>query len=282
MLVALHAMLLALAPCSPSTYISRCATPIMADTKGTLYCLNVKLCIKPEVRSEFLECIAANQHGTLTSEPLAVTYVYGEDEKVPNTFHFFEQYRGVEGFTAHTQTPHFAAWEEFASTEPFSEPPVVSFYEEDAPGRSGPAAASIGRSSLFCLNVALHVKPERRDEFLAAMRVDQKGALTSEQACATYLFGEDANEPNTFHMFEQYIGREGFAEHAKSPHYGAWSEFKATEPFSRPATVSYYNTIEVTAAASAASSPSGNSDSTNTGAADGGSPPIGFQWGGTF
>lgn len=92
------------------------------------YCLNVKLCVKPEVRSAFLACILANQKGTLSSEPLACKYLFGEDEAAPNTFHFFEQYQSVEGFEAHTNTPHFAAWEAFAATDPFTAPPVVSFY----------------------------------------------------------------------------------------------------------------------------------------------------------
>ena len=99
------------------------AEEALEEVSARLYCLNVKLCIKPEVRSEFLECIRANQRGTLTTEPLAVTYTFGEDESAPNTFHFFEQYEGGEGFNAHTQTPHFAAWERFAATEPFTAKP---------------------------------------------------------------------------------------------------------------------------------------------------------------
>jgi quinol monooxygenase YgiN len=60
----------------------------------------VKLCIKPERRAEFLACIANNQRGTLSAEPLALTYEYGEDAEAPNTFHFFEQYAGRAGFEA--------------------------------------------------------------------------------------------------------------------------------------------------------------------------------------
>ena len=84
------------------------ATPPQAEgsagTSRTLYCLNVKLCIKAERREEFLTCIAANKQGTLSTEPLAVTYLFGEDAATPNTFHFFEQYEGREGFEAHTKT----------------------------------------------------------------------------------------------------------------------------------------------------------------------------------
>ena len=213
----------------------------MSETGEKLFCLNVKLCIKPERREEFLANIANNQKGTTTTEPLAVTYLWGEDESTPNTFHFFEQYKGREGFEAHQKAPHFAKWEELASSDPFSAPPVVSLYTEALPGRPGKAT---GDGSKFCLNVALHVKPERREEFLAAMKVDQNGALDTEPDCFQYLFGEDEDEPNTFHMFEQYTSREGFSMHAKSDSYAAWSAFKATDPFSKPATVSYYNTIE--------------------------------------
>ena len=94
------------------------------------YCLNVKLSVKPERRGEFIDCIRANQEGTLRREPLALEYVWGEDTEQPNTFHFYEKYEGRGGFEAHTQTEHFADWEVFAATDPFTEPPVVSFYEE--------------------------------------------------------------------------------------------------------------------------------------------------------
>lgn len=96
------------------------------------FCLNVELCIKPEVREEFLECIANNARGSNEDEPLCLQYIYGESKDEPNTFYFHEQYTGVnggkEGFDAHTATPHFAAWEKFASTDPFTKPPVVSLF----------------------------------------------------------------------------------------------------------------------------------------------------------
>ena len=59
---------------------------------------------------EFIACIRANQEGTLSREPLAIEYVWGEDTTIPNTFHFYEKYVGRAGFEAHQQTEHFAAW----------------------------------------------------------------------------------------------------------------------------------------------------------------------------
>ena len=70
------------------------------------------------------------QAGTLGTEPLALEYVFGEDADEPNTWHFYEKYVGRAGFEAHQATPHFAAWEAFAATGPFTSPPVVKFYQE--------------------------------------------------------------------------------------------------------------------------------------------------------
>ena len=108
--------------------------------------------------------------------------------------------------------------------------------------------------------------------------------LTSEPDCATYLFGEDENTPNTFHMFEQYAnGRAGFEAHAKTPHYQAWTAFKATEPFSAPARVSYY--LENMPAEPVAEPPAEPAAAAGgkAGKADAfGAPPAGFDWGGLY
>jgi quinol monooxygenase YgiN len=116
--------------------------PIKVPTRYA-FCLNVKLCINPEVREEFLHVIYNNQKGSHL-EPLCLQYDFGESDTVPNTFHFHEQYTGTndgkEGFDAHAATPHFAAWEVFASrgssgsttVQQFTSPPVVSFYKSIA------------------------------------------------------------------------------------------------------------------------------------------------------
>lgn len=90
--------------------------------------VQVVLCAKPEVRSDFLKCIAANRAGSM-KEPLCYQYAYGESETTPNRFIFHEEYQGREGFEAHQKTPHFQDWETFAATDPFTEPPVVNLFE---------------------------------------------------------------------------------------------------------------------------------------------------------
>lgn len=95
--------------------------------------VHVELCVKPEIREEFLECILNNQKGSTQEEPLCLQYVFGESTKVPDKFIFHEEYKGEdggkEGFDAHTKTPHFEAWERFVEKDPFTSPPVVNFFK---------------------------------------------------------------------------------------------------------------------------------------------------------
>ena len=110
-----------------------------------LYCLNVVLRVKAERRDEFLKCIANNQVGTLTKEPLAVEYTYGEDETTPNTFHFHEKYKGRAGFEAHTKAPHFAVYVKFARgrvTSGTSGHSAATGRSRGAPARGLPGAGS--------------------------------------------------------------------------------------------------------------------------------------------
>jgi quinol monooxygenase YgiN len=96
------------------------------------FCVNVRLCIQPEVREEFLQVIRNNQKGS-RQESLCLQYDFGESLEEPNVFYFHEQYTGAEGgkegFDAHAATLHFAAWEAFASKENvFTKPPAISFF----------------------------------------------------------------------------------------------------------------------------------------------------------
>jgi autoinducer 2-degrading protein len=96
------------------------------------FCLNVELCIKPEIREEFLEVIRNNEKGSNGKEPLCLQYVWGESTEEDNKFLFHEEYTGEdggkEGFDAHTKAPHFKKWEEFVEKDPFTKEPVVYFF----------------------------------------------------------------------------------------------------------------------------------------------------------
>jgi (4S)-4-hydroxy-5-phosphonooxypentane-2,3-dione isomerase len=106
--------------------------PVPVTRSQSIFCLNVQLCIRPDVREEFLQVIQNNQNGSRgEDEPLCLQYDFGEDLERPNVFHFHEEYIGKEGFDAHTSSTHFAVWEKFAARgdSVFTEDPIVSFYE---------------------------------------------------------------------------------------------------------------------------------------------------------
>lgn len=102
--------------------------------------VHVNLYPKAEMEEAFSTVIANNKEGTDTQEPLALQYTYGASVGVegiaktqPQTYHFHEQYAGAdhgkEGFDAHAATSHFASWETFVGTDPFSKAPEVFFFK---------------------------------------------------------------------------------------------------------------------------------------------------------
>lgn len=183
------------------------------------YCLNVCLRVKPAARAEFLRVIAANQTGTLNTEPLALKYNWGEDEQVTNVFHFHEQYKGREGFESHTKTPHFAAWEDFLKTDPLREPPEVDFYTEIGLEPTATAsAADTTDAATFCVNSRMHLVPEVREDFLRDFETHQKRSLEIEPLLLSFVCGEDEKVPCTFHVHGEYKGREGWEAHLRTKH----------------------------------------------------------------
>ena len=102
---------------------------------------------------------------------------------------------------------------------------------------------------MFCLNVTLYVRPERREEFIACIEQNQRGTLETEPLARLYEWGESTTEPNTFHFQEQYDGKEGFDAHQTMPHFQVWEQFAATEPFSKPPEIQFFTTMAADAPA---------------------------------
>ena len=201
-----------------------------------LYCLNVKLCVKPHRRDEFLQAIAHDERHTLRDEPDAVRFLHGEDYTTPNTFYLHEEYTSKAGFEAHCRTPHFAVWQAFCESDPFTLPVEVAFYTA-APGT---APLRPPCPHVYCTNVKMRVRPERRSEFLAAIKADQAGVLSNEPLALAFLVGEDTSTPNTFYLHEQFAGKAGFDAHLKAPHFPPWQAFVDSQPFSEPLQGQHY------------------------------------------
>ena len=111
------------------------------------YCLNVRVGIKEDRIAEFEAAIRQNEIGTRT-EPRNLRYSYGKT-KNPGEYIFQEVFVEEQGFKEHAAAPHFAKWEAFAATEPFTAPPVIDFWTaitnlaDEAPASVVAAAALV-------------------------------------------------------------------------------------------------------------------------------------------
>jgi quinol monooxygenase YgiN len=102
---------------------------------------------------------------------------------------------------------------------------------------STPQDNQIARSQpIVALNVILRIKPEAREQFLEVILNNQRGTMdkTLEPLALEYTFGEDGNEPNTFHFHEKYMGENGIEAHNAAPHFMVWEKFAQTDPFTAP------------------------------------------------
>mmetsp|Transcript_14990 Transcript_14990/g.25050 ORF Transcript_14990/g.25050 Transcript_14990/m.25050 type:complete len:147 (-) Transcript_14990:145-585(-) len=92
---------------------------VKSEPSGIVYNY-ISFDVKPERREDFLASIRTNEKDTLSLEPLARAYKWGEDLNVPNRFHFHEAYAGgYAGFKAHLDSEHIAQWDALVATDPF-------------------------------------------------------------------------------------------------------------------------------------------------------------------
>lgn len=101
-------------------------------------------------------------------------------------------------------------------------------------GRSSAPHASLVRSETadFYNYISFDVKPERREDFLKSIYLNERDTMALEPAARAYQWGEDVNVPNRFHFHEQYAGGlAGFQAHLDSEHVKQWNDLVASEPF---------------------------------------------------
>ncbi len=214
---------------------------VVSCTPLAAFALNAKLVLKPERREDFIKVIKYDQQQTLEIEPGALQFVIGEDETTPNVFYLHEEYKSHEDFQYHESTDHFAKWVSFVKEDPFAEAPVVEFYT-----LCGPATTKeqIPVRKSYCLNIKLQLNPKRREEFLKAISANQGSSLKNEWKCLSFQFGESTDTPNVFHLYEEYVDKEGFNEHKGTAHYEAYKKFSWSDnAFLVPPTGHKYSSI---------------------------------------
>lgn len=218
---------------------------------GQPFALNAKMSILPEKREAWLKQIKDDQICTRKDEEGNLQFSISEDVDTPNTFYLHEQFVDKSAFDVHTQSPHFARYDEFCQTEkPFTPEgePELFFFAPLEEGTNWANAKRDIRKTAFCVTVNLYPKSEVREEFLKVIANNKQGTDKTESLALQYTFGESTTEANTFYFHEQYSGdddgKEGFDAHASSPHFADWESFVNTDPFAKPPEVYFSKIIE--------------------------------------
>ncbi len=97
-----------------------------------------------------------------------------------------------------------------------------------------PSANNLG--SMIALFVSFNVKPERRDQFLAAAEDDSTCSVRDEPGCMRFDVLQDANDDNRFYFYEVYRDDAAYQAHTQAAHYARWRAAAAevlAEPASR-------------------------------------------------
>uniref|UniRef100_A0A7S2ESE5 ABM domain-containing protein n=1 Tax=Trieres chinensis TaxID=1514140 RepID=A0A7S2ESE5_TRICV len=201
------------------------------------FVLNACFTLKPERRDEYLAIIAEDKKQTLATEPLATVFVCGEDATTPNKFHLHEEYIGQEGFDAHGKMPHFKPWADFVETDPFAEGGgiVAGFYY----GTHEAAKLAADAPASRCAHAEYCVKAEFKDEFLK-LAEETREECGKDESCARFVYGEDKDTPNTFHLFRAFDGQESYEAYTGSDQFKKWKAFSEKEPLTKAPVLSSY------------------------------------------
>lgn len=72
-----------------------------------MYCIIVKVELKPGTRDAFLAAMYDNAASSVRDEPGCLVFDVLEDGKHENTFHLYEVYTDQGALKAHKDTPHY-------------------------------------------------------------------------------------------------------------------------------------------------------------------------------
>jgi autoinducer 2-degrading protein len=70
--------------------------------------------------------------------------------------------------------------------------------------------------------VKVRIKPEKRQEFLAAIEVDALGSERDEPGCARFNVLQDMEDENVYYFYEAYRDEDAVLAHRAAPHYQVW------------------------------------------------------------
>jgi quinol monooxygenase YgiN len=77
---------------------------------------------------------------------------------------------------------------------------------------------------MLALFVDLRVRPDARDAFVDAIRLQAETSLEAELGCLRFDVCEDVDDPDHFLLYEVYEDEESFRAHRLTEHFARWSE----------------------------------------------------------
>ena len=80
---------------------------------------------------------------------------------------------------------------------------------------------------MHILFVTIKIKPQHREEYMAEMLLNAKGAREDEPGCLRFDVIQDSEDENTIHLYEVYKDEAAFGEHTSAPHFLRMREMTA-------------------------------------------------------
>jgi (4S)-4-hydroxy-5-phosphonooxypentane-2,3-dione isomerase len=75
---------------------------------------------------------------------------------------------------------------------------------------------------LYAIFVSIRVKPEHREQFLAAIEDDAICSERDEPGCLRFNVLQDQQDENRYFFYEVYADEAAFKAHQTYPHYDRW------------------------------------------------------------
>jgi len=77
---------------------------------------------------------------------------------------------------------------------------------------------------MLAVLVSLRVRPDRQDQFLAAIRANAASSLELERGCHVFDILHDQSDSHRFVLYEVYDSAEAFESHRQTPHFHRWRQ----------------------------------------------------------
>ncbi len=81
---------------------------------------------------------------------------------------------------------------------------------------------------MYVIVAPIQIKEGHKEEFVAGLLEDAKGAVNDEPGCLRFDVIQDAGDPNRVWVYEVYTDEAAFQAHLQAPHFTKFQEASAT------------------------------------------------------